>query len=378
MAGNKSLGAAKIAKQDEFYTQRVDIENELRHYAEHFRDKVVYCNCDDPVTSEFWQFFVRVFKPWGLKKLIATHYEPNEKNYSYSLEICEDTNGDGRIDINDEPTIKQLPCNGDFRSAACIELLLQEADIVVTNPPFSLFREYVAQLMEYGKKFIVIGSKNAITYKEFFPYLKDNLVWLGHNASHGSMKFSVTVGGSADFPVPAFWYTNLDIPKRHEPLDLRGNYYRGNEEQYPHYDNYDAIEVSKTTDIPCDYYGTMGVPISFLDKYCPEQFDIVGITKTWFGMASKVYPAQKQIDKTGKVSMVSKLNDGPVLSLTAAPLGMTYYEVGGKFYKQTYARVLICRRGVVFVVVWAQTIPAPKVRTFGQNVAWAQTVRKVA
>ena len=152
MAKNESLHKAKSAKQDEFYTQRVDIENELHHYAEHFRDKVVYCNCDDPVSSEFWRFFVRNFKPWGLKKLIATHYEPDEKNYSYSLEICEDTNGDGRIDVNDEPTIKQLPCNGDFRSAACIALL-QEADIIVTNPPFSLFREYVGQLMEYGKSF---------------------------------------------------------------------------------------------------------------------------------------------------------------------------------------------------------------------------------
>ena len=371
MAKNENLAAAKKAKNDEFYTQRVDIESELCHYADHFRGKTVYCNCDDPTWSEFWRFFVRNFKPWGLKKLIATHYEPDAQNYSYKLELEPDV--DGTFSIQKEPVKTPLPCNGDFRSAACVELL-QEADIVVTNPPFSLFREYVAQLMEYGKKFLVIGSMNAITYKEFFPLLRDDRVWIGCN---NPKEFGTPAGTLQKFG-NICWYTNLDIPKRHEPLDLRGNYYRGNEDQYPHYDNYDAIEVSKTTDIPCDYYGTMGVPISFLDKYCPEQFDIVGITKTWFGMASKVYPAQKQIDKTGKVSMVSKLNDGPVLSLTAAPLGMTYYEVGGKFYKQTYARVLICRRGVVFVVVWAQTIPAPKVRTFGQNVAWVQTVRKVA
>ena len=354
MAKNENLAAAKRAKNDEFYTQRVDIENELCHYADHFRGKTVYCNCDDPTWSEFWRFFVRNFKPWGLKKLIATHYEPDAQNYSYKLELEPDA--DGTFSVQKEPVKTPLPCNGDFRSAACVELL-QEADIVVTNPPFSLFREYVAQLMEYGKKFIVIGSKNAITYKEFFPYLKDNLVWLGHNASHGSMKFSVTVGGSADFPVPAFWYTNLDIPKRHEPLDLRGNYYRGNEEQYPHYDNYDAIEVSKTTDIPCDYYGTMGVPISFLDKYCPEQFEIMMLANG---------NARTNCERTvlSSVSYVPTDGDKGGLGLISG--------------QRVYARIFVRRRDVVFVVVWSQTIPAPKVRTFGQNVAWAQTVRKVA
>ena len=264
---NKNLTAAKRAKNDEFYTQRQDIENELSHYAEHFREKVVYCNCDDPVDSEFWKFFVRNFKPWGLKKLMATHYEPDEKNYSYSLELTEDTNGDGRVDINDEPTITQLPCNGDFRSAACIELL-KEADIVVTNPPFSLFREYVAQLMEYGKKFLIIGNMNAVTYKEIFPLLKENRVWIGYT----NPKQFIQPDGSIKKFGNILWFTNLDIPKRHAPLDLRGNYY--DPDIYPKYDNYDAINVNRVDDIPCDYEGLMGVPITFLDKYCPEQFSI--------------------------------------------------------------------------------------------------------
>ena len=306
MAKNANLGAAKKAKKDEFYTQRTDIENELCHYAEHFRDKVVYCNCDDPETSEFWRFFVRNFKAWGLKKLMATHYEPDEKNYSYSLEITEDTNGDGRIDVNDEPTVKQLPCNGDFRSAACIELL-QEADIVVTNPPFSLFREYVAQLIEYDKKFLIIGNQNNVTYKEIFPLLKENCVWLGYYA--GDMSFKVPeyyeeretrfwtdmTGQKWRSFGNVCWFTNLDIPKRHESLDLRGNYYYGNEEMYPHYDNYDAIEVSKTANIPCDYDGVMGVPVTFLDKYCPEQFEIIGCTES----EGKGFSAGLWDDKSG-------------------------------------------------------------------------------
>ena len=286
MLGNKDLNKAKDAKKDEFYTTRQDIEAELCHYAEHFKDKVVYCNCDDPVTSEFWQFFVRNFKPYGLKKLIATHYEPDEKNYAYSLEICEDTNGDGRIDFLDEPTVKQLPCNGDFRSAACIELL-KEADIVVTNPPFSLWREYIGQLVEYKKRFIIIGNVNAIKYKEVFPLFKENRLWLGVSIHSGDRKFYVP----DDYPLNAStcgiddegrrfirvkgvrWFTNLDVPQRHVPIDLRGNYYSA--DKNPRYDNYDAIEVSKTADIPCDYDGIMGVPLTFMDRFCPEQFDII-------------------------------------------------------------------------------------------------------
>ena len=285
MAKNENLHRAKATKEDEFYTQRSYIEDELSHYEKHFEGKTVYCNCDDPESSEFWQFFRRVFGVWKIKRLIATHYEPNAKNYAYSLDLSEDTNGDGVIDWNDKPVLTQLPCNGDFRSAACIELLKQ-ADIVVTNPPFSLWREYVQQLIEYDKKFLIIGSQNAITYKEIFPLLMNNQMWLGYYS--GDMKFKVPeyyepratrfwideTGQKWRSLGNTCWYTNLDIPKRHQHLDLRGNYYKA--EMYHRYDNYDAIDVSKVSDIPCDYSGIMGVPITFLNRYSPSQFEIVG------------------------------------------------------------------------------------------------------
>ena len=286
MAKNSNLAEAKRKKNDEFYTRLSDIENELYHYKHHFKGKVVYCNCDDPSTSAFWKFFTMNFKDWGLKKLIATHYEKDEKNYSYKIEMKP---GDK---WNDEPEKIPLPCNGDFRSAACIELL-KEADIIVTNPPFSLFREYVAQLMEYEKKFVIVGNPNAVTYKEIFPLLKNNQMWLGYKSMGTDMYFFFffdykkyllenkkegsaykIVDGEVMGRTQAIWFTNLDIPKRHQPLDLRGNYY--NPEVNPKYDNYDAIEVSKVNDIPCDYDGVMGVPITFMDKYNPEQFEILG------------------------------------------------------------------------------------------------------
>lgn len=268
---NSNLQSAKKAKNDEFYTRREDIESELSHYSEHFKGKVVYCNCDDPEWSEFVKFFKRNFKAWGLKKLIATHYEPDEKNYAYYLEYNEHQN-DG---MDDKPVIVPLQCNGDFRSDACVKLL-EEADIVVTNPPFSLFREYVAQLMEHDKKFLIIGNKNAITYKEFFPYMKENRVWIGYT-SPSEFK---TPDGNVTKKVNGLcrWFTNLDIKKRHELLDLRGNYYDA--EKYPTYDNYDAINVNKVNDIPEDYDGVMGVPITFMDKYNPEQFEILGATES--------------------------------------------------------------------------------------------------
>ena len=283
MAKNANLNKAKDAKNDEFYTQREDIERELSHYKEFFQDKVVYCNCDDPVESEFWKFFVRVFKDWGLKKLMATHYEPDEKNFAYKLEICEDVNGDGKIDWSGEPTITQIQCNGDFRSQICIDML-KEADIVVTNPPFSLFREYVAQLMEYGKKFIIIGHQNAIKYKEIFPLIKNNQLWLGYGFP-GNVGF-FRAPHYEDYAVSSqhkeglirvsgvMWFTNLDIPKRHQNLDLRGNYYRSID--YPQYYNLNAIDVSKVENLPCDYDGLMGVPITFMQSYNPEQFEIIG------------------------------------------------------------------------------------------------------
>ena len=215
MAGNANLNRAGRVKNDEHYTRREDIENELAHYASHFRGKVVYCNCDDPEWSEFWKFFQRNFKPWGLKRLIATHYEPNEKNFAYCIEM---NDGD---EWDMVPERRPLPCNGDFRSAACVELL-QQSDIVVTNPPFSIAREfYIPQLMESGKKFLIIGDLNWVTYKSIFPLLKENKMWFGYN--------SVPAFREPDGSIKKFgnklWFTNLDIPKRHVTLDLRGNYY---------------------------------------------------------------------------------------------------------------------------------------------------------
>ena len=220
--------------------------------------------------------------------MIATHYEPDEKNYAYKLELTEDTNGDGRIDWLDKPTMTPIQCNGDFRSAICIELL-KESDIVVTNPPFSLFREYLAQLMEYDKKFLILGNMNAVSYKEVFPLIKENKMWAGFSFNK-TMEFimpdTYELKGKAyidengrkhGFVAGISWFTNLEIEKRNDKLDLRGNYY--DPEKYPEYDNYDAIDVSKVKDIPCDYAGMMGVPITFLDKYCPEQFEILGITQ---------------------------------------------------------------------------------------------------
>ncbi len=325
MAGNKSLHTAMKAKKDEFYTQLSDIENELRHYTQHFKEKTVLCNCDDPYESNFFKYFALNFNALGLKKLICTCYNGspisqlelpfdnmmNEngeiEKVAYVLELTEvkDLTGDGATGLEDvrlflkkNPPLR-LSGNGDFRSAECIALL-KEADIVVTNPPFSLFREYVAQLIEYDKKFLIIGNQNAITYKELFPLIKDNKMWLGFHSGH-------TLFAVPDYyEIPDFydkgdkqklrsngyivdengklwrnignicWFTNLDHNKRHEPLDLYKHY---TPEEYPKYDNYDAINVDKVSDIPCDYVGVMGVPITFLDKYCPEQFEIVEFRK---------------------------------------------------------------------------------------------------
>ena len=379
---NKNLSAAKAAKKDEFYTQYEDIERELQHYWQHFRGKTVLCNCDDPYESNFFKYFASRFNQLGLKKLICTCYNgssiqgtqlslfpemnPEEpKRIAHKLVITEvkDMNGDGAVDMtdveilirNDKNVLTQLQ-TGDFRSQECIELL-READIVVTNPPFSLFREYVAQLVEYDKKFLIIGNKNAITYKEVFPLIKDNKLWIGVTPMSTDLLFEFPsqsvedvlqngkrgstyriVDGRILGRSPSIWFTNLDHNKRHQLLDLVCRY---SPEEYPHYDNYDAIEVNKTTDIPYDYSGVMGVPITFLDKYNPDQFEILGITKTWFGIAAKIYPWQKQIDRLGKVSRVSKLNDGATLKLEKVPEGETYYEVDGKYYIQVYARILI-------------------------------------
>lgn len=288
MAKNDNLHKAKDAKNDEFYTRIEDVAEELRHYKKHFAGKVVLCNCDDPTWSAFWRYFHLNFAELGLKKLISTHYDRTEPTYKMEYE--------GGDDSNVEVGVKTpLEGNGDFRNKECLDLL-DESDIVVTNPPFSLFREYVGTLMERGKKFIIWGNNNAITYKEFFPLLKENRVWLGYTANK-TCAFRVAEGYRFDEKLTAQYndgfkygkvpaisvFTNLDIQKRHEKLILWQRYYDddGNplpdaEERYPHYDNYDAINVDKVADIPVDYRGVMGVPITFLDKYNPDEFEIMG------------------------------------------------------------------------------------------------------
>ena len=273
---NVSLSNAKRAKNDEFYTQLSDIENELKHYKNHFAGKVVYCNCDDARESNFFRFFQKKFNDYGLKKLITTSY--NENGHGSVLVYEGDTNGNGKLD-DTEIKVSELKGNGDFRSEECIELL-KEADIVVTNPPFSLFREYIATLVQYNKKFLVIGNQNAITYKEIFPLIKENKLWTGNNMVKTFRVPQVTNKNCEVLPngdiIAKFgsicWFTNLDIKKRHEEIILYKSY---NEEEFPKYDNYDAIEVSKVCEIPKDYNGVMGVPISFFDKYNPSQFEIV-------------------------------------------------------------------------------------------------------
>lgn len=290
---NKNLNKAKSSKKDEFYTQLSDIERELKHYKKHFKGKVVYCNCDDPRVSNFFHYFSYNFEKLGLKKLIATCYKnqnmdlfsQNDSERAIYLEYNGDKNGNFVPDP-EEIGINHLKGDGDFRSKESIELLKQ-ADIVVTNPPFSLFREYVAQLIEYDKNFIIIGHQNALTYKEIFPLIKENKLWLGYGFKGGAAHFINTQYkdyASADDHQEGMirvsgvtWYTNFDISKRHEDLIL---YKQFNSDEFPKYDNYDAININKTKDIPLDYEGYMGVPITFMNKYNPEQFEIIGATES--------------------------------------------------------------------------------------------------
>ena len=305
---NKNLNAAKVAKKDEFYTQLSDIERELQHYWQHFRGKVVLCNCDDPYESNFFKYFALRFNQLGLKKLICTCYngspvtgnelailfdgfdDDEPKKIAYKVEITEvkDENGDGAVDLSDvqyllknDKNVLGILKTGDFRSQECIELL-KEADIVVTNPPFSLFREYIGQLMEYKKKFLIIGSQKSIGCKEIFPLFQENKIWWGYGFKGAAAHFfspyedTATAGDHKKDMIRVSgvtWFTNMEILKRSEEMDLVCRY---SPDEYPRYENYNAIEVGKTTDIPFDYPGIMGVPITFLDKYCPDQFDIVG------------------------------------------------------------------------------------------------------
>ena len=289
---NINFQRAKASKKDEFHTQLTDIEKELKHYKKHFKNKIIYCNCDDPRVSNFFHYFSYNFEKLGLKKLITTCYKNQNMNWftknksktAIWLEYDGDKNSNNVPD-SEEIGIMPLKSDGDFRSKECIELLKQ-ADIVVTNPPFSLFREYVFQLIEYDKKFIIMGDQNAIASKQMFKLIKEDKLWLGND--NGGIKwfgvkddYDITtesrkkiVDGKKYFSMGRVnWYTNLDHNKRYEELILYKTY---NETEYPTYDNYNAINVSKVADIPMDYDGVMGVPITFMDKYNPNQFEIIG------------------------------------------------------------------------------------------------------
>ena len=353
---NKNLNKAKEAKKDEFYTQLEDINNELRHYREHFRGKTVLCNCDDPRVSNFFIYFANNFHKLGLKKLIATCYKSQDVDlFSQNASeqavymVYEGQFSDNGLPDPQSIDVKPLKGDGDFRSPECVEFL-KEADIVVTNPPFSLFREYVTQLIKYDKKFLIIGHQNNISYKEVFPLIQSNQMWLGYGFKGGAAHFisnyedTATAGNHISGMIRVSgvtWFTNLEIRKRHDDIILYKPY---NPIDYPSYDNFDAIEVSKTTDIPSDYDGNMGVPITFLEKYNPEQFEIVGITQSWANLNSKIYPKQIQVDKDGKESLVTKLNDGAALRVDTPPVNKTYYKVGDSLLIKAYARIIIRRK----------------------------------
>lgn len=376
--GNRNLTSAKRAKNDEFYTRMPDIENELRHYLEHFKGRTVLCNCDDPYESNFFRYFALNFDHLGLKKLMATSYcgspiagaeyqpslfgdepdAPSRHAYKAIVTHVEDTTGDGGFDMEDVKVLLNAPGNevaelhgdgeygaGDFRSHECLDLL-DEADVVVTNPPFSLFREYVATLMEHDKRFVVIGNQNAIGYKEIFPLLRNNELWLGYGkvkefivpSTDHPDRDNVAVGADGK-AIAKFgnicWYTNFDIKKRHEDLLLYRRY-KGHESDYPKYDNYDAIEVSKVADIPEDYYGVMGVPITFMDKYNPEQFEILGLTCTAETMSAP--------PRIGEDFIAAYRNAGGTGHLSANMYAVTLFKKGPGKPRIPYGRILIRRK----------------------------------
>lgn len=388
VAGKESLVRANRAKNDEFYTQLVDVEAELWHYRAQFRGKVVFCNCDDPYESSFFKYFAMNFNHLGLKKLVTTCYagspitgeqlslfdvegmpEDTAERPAYRVEITEvpDANNDGAIDLsdveyllkNERNALTLLAGDGDFRSAECIAML-EEADIVVTNPPFSLFREYIALLVEHGKQFIVLGNQNAITYSEIFKLIKEDRLWLGYD--NGGVKW-FQVPDDYDHTTTASrikveagvrylsmgninWFTNIDTTKRHDTITL---YKRYSPDEYPRYDNYDAIEVSRYADIPYDFDGAMGVPITFLDKYSPDQFEILGWTRgreEFEAWPTKRYVKARQIKPDGTESNGGKVNTGPTLLVAQRPAKGTVYLADGVegYLMQTYMRIIVRNR----------------------------------
>jgi len=395
---NQTFKNARDAKYDEYYTQYYDIEREIEAYLDYnpdiFRGKTVLLPCDDPEWSNFTRYFAQNFELLGLKKLISTSYAPESKKHKgiYQLSFFEtesprfdksktnthgkyfvltdDVTGDGRIDLDDLQW-DYLEGDGDFRSEE-VTRLRDEADVIVTNPPFSLYREFFAWIMEAGKKFILVANKNCATYKEIFPLIKNNEIWVGVQPMGVDMLFDVTkeradyllknekegskyriVNNVVKARSTSCWFTNVEHGRRHQPLDLmtmednlRFNKHKDWEEKRSYYviDNFDAINVPFIDAIPKDYPGIMGVPITFLDKYCPEQFEIIGITKTWYDIATKKYPNQIQINKDGKKSIVKKLNDGPAIILKEVPRDETYYMIDNTIYVQEYARILIRKK----------------------------------
>ena len=419
MRENRQLTKAKSAKNDEFYTQYADIQKEINAYLDYdpdtFRGKTVLLPCDDPEWSKFTRFFAENFERLGLKKLISTSYAAASKKigglyhaemrsrgdgrgarparpswYQPSLfeqqspqfdeektavrgkifVLDHDANANGRIDLDDLEW-EYLEGDGDFRSEEVCKLR-DEADVIVTNPPFSLFREFLAWILEgkcltqrcreaeSAKQFLIIGNKNVLNTKDVFPLVMSNLLWSGRTEWAGGMWFETKYEDDVDRVenginmknVASIWLTNMEHGRRHQPLQLMTmadnlRYSRHKEIKvhgYRRYDNYDAIEVPFSDAIPSDYDGVMGVPVTFLDKFCPEQFEIVGITKTWFGAATKIYPEQVQVDTNGRRKVVTKLNDGAVLKVDEPPTDSTYYEIGDEKFVQTYPRILIRAR----------------------------------
>ena len=388
-----NLTSAKSAKNDEFYTQWADIEREMNAYLEYdpdvFRDKTILLPCDDPEWSNFAKFFALHFTDYGIKKLISTSYAPDSKPASIPYQptifetedpkydpaltrtngkkfvlVAEDINHDGVVNIEDLQW-EYLEGDGDFR---CDEVtaLRDEADIVITNPPFSLFREFLDWLVEGKVRFSIIGARNAIAYQSVFPLIQQNKLWLGLGFAKGDAYFRVPESAKTSYAAGVYdeetqlvhfrnttWFTNMEHGRRHEPMQLMtqadnlkfSKHKVIRSEGYRSYDNYDAIEVPFTDSIPDDYTGVMGVPISFLDRHNPDQFEIVGIAKAPLGKPSKTYPKQTQVSANGTKSQVTKLNDGPVVKVTDPPKGSTYYTVNGDHFVQVYARILIRRKG---------------------------------
>lgn len=392
---NSNLAEARISKVDEFYTQFYDIENEINAYLDYnpnvFRDKVVLLPCDDPEWSNFTKYFAQNFESLGLKKLISTSFAPKSKqlqkpyqpslfeqsNPGFELSKSEtrgklfildrDVTGDGRIDIEDLQW-SYLEGSGDFNSDE-VRALRDESDFIITNPPFSLFRKFFAWIMESGKKFLLICNKNCISYKEVFGHFRDNQMWCGKTPMGADMLFSMPpeiedlfinnekegskykiVNGRVMGRSASVWFTNIEHGRRHKPLQLmtKANNLRFSKHKelrgqldYPHYDNFNAIDVPFVDAIPSDYDGIMGVPISFLGKYCPEQFKIIGITQSWDGQACRIYPEQIQVAKNGKRSRVTKLNDGAAIKVAEPPENEVYYIVGEELFTKAYVRILI-------------------------------------